>query len=364
MRIHVGIIFGATLLASQAMPLFADGGTNFAVDPSWPKPLPHNWILGQIGGIATDAQDHIWVLQRPTTLTDDERGAALTPPVSKCCFPAPPVLEFDIEGNLLRHWGGPGSGYDWPLGEHGISVDADKNVWIAGNGKTDHQVLKFTADGKFLLQIGHADQSGDSNSTDKLGRPALPLIDGTSGELYVADGYKNHRIIVFDGASGQYKRHWGAYGSTPKDESATPYDPDATIAEQFRNPVHCVRFARDELVYVCDRLNDRVQVFRKSGKFVTEFIIEPRTRGAGSVWDIALSIDAEQKYLYVADGTNNCIYVLIRATGQRISEFGAPGRMAGQFHWLHTMAIDSKGNIYTGEVDTGKRVQKFRPTDN
>jgi DNA-binding beta-propeller fold protein YncE len=348
------------LFALPCGPACAGGGTAFAVDPYWPKPLPNNWILGQIGGIATDSHDHIWVLQRPGTLTDDERGAALNPPASKCCFPAPPVLEFDNDGNLLRHWGGPAAGYDWPQSEHGISVDADDVVWIAGNGKNDHQVLKFTTNGKFLMQIGHADLTGDSNSTDRLGRPALPLKDASNGELYVADGYKNHRIIVFDGSTGGYKRHWGAYGKPPTDETPGAYDPDAGPAEQFRNPVHCVRFARDGLVYVCDRVNDRVQVFRKSGEFVTEFGVEPRTRGVGSVWDIALSPDPEQTYLYVADGTNNRIHVLRRKTGELLSWFGTPGRSAGQFHWLHTMAIDSRGNLYTGEVDTGKRVQKFR----
>ncbi len=338
----------------------ADNGPQFAVEASWPKPLPNNWIIGQIGGIAVDSHDHIWVLQRPGSLTDDERGAALNPPVSKCCLPAPPVLVFDTEGNLLRSWGGLGSGYDWPQSEHGISVDADDHVWIAGNGKNDHQVLEFTLDGKFIKQIGHAGKTGGSNSTDLLGRPALPLLDGASGELYIADGYKNHRVIVFDSVTAQYKRHWGAYGKPPKDDDAGPYDPDASTAEQFRNPVHCVRIARDGLVYVCDRVNDRVQLFRKNGQFVTEFVLETRTRGAGSVWDIALSIDAEQKYLFVADGTNNCIHVLLRASGEPLSWFGTPGRNAGQFHWLHTMAIDSKGNLYAGEVDSGKRVQKFR----
>ncbi|MEO8037881.1 MAG: hypothetical protein ABI794_03885 [Betaproteobacteria bacterium] len=348
------------MLALLASAAFAQSAPRFAVDPDWPRPLPNRWILGQIGGIAVGPDDHVWVYQRPRTLTDDERGAALDPPWSKCCVPAPPVLEFDAEGNFVRGWGGPGAGFDWPESEHGISIDSHGNVWLAGNGKADHQVLKFSADGEFQLQIGHAGETGASNATALLGRPALPVVDAATGELYVADGYQNRRVIVFDAASGRYKRHWGAYGAVPDDTDAGPYDPAAPVAKQFRTPVHCVRIARDGLVYVCDRVNDRYQVFRKDGSFVTEVLVEPQSRFVGSVWDIGFSEDAAQKYLYVADGTNNEIHVLLRATGVPVASFGRNGRQSGQFHWVHTMAVDSRGNIYTGEVDTGKRVQKFR----
>src|SRR5258706_8330734 len=193
------------------------GAPRFAVDPYWPKPLPNNWILGQVAGIATDSRDHVWVLHRPNSLTDDERGAALQPPLSKCCIAAPPVLEFDAAGNLLRSWGGPGQGYEWPKNEHGIHVDATGNVWIAGNGMTDDQILKFAPDGKFLLQIGRAGQSAGSNATTQLGRPAHMEVDPAANELFVGDGYGNKRVIVFDAASGAYKRHWGAYGNVPDD---------------------------------------------------------------------------------------------------------------------------------------------------
>lgn len=338
----------------------AEDAPRFVIDPDWPKPLPDNWILGQIGGIAVGPDDHVWVYQRPRTLTDDERGAVVYPPTAKCCSPAPPVLEFDAEGNLVSSWGGTGSGYDWPENEHGIGIDAEGNVWLAGNGKSDHQVLKFTREGRFLLQIGKAGQTGDSNATDLLGRPALPIVDAAAGELYVADGYKNRRVIVFDAASGAYKRHWGAYGAKPDDADPGAYDPGAPVAKQFRTPVHCVRIANDGLVYVCDRVNDRYQVFRKDGTFVTEVLLEPQSRFVGSVWDIGFSEDAEQKYLYVADGTNNEVHILLRQDGTRIGGFGRGGRQPGQFHWVHTMAVDSQGNIYTGEVDTGKRIQKFK----
>ena len=332
----------------------------FVVDAAWPKPLPNRWLLGEIGGIAVDKHDHIWVYQRPRSLTDDERGAAVDPPISKCCIPAPAVLEFDREGNLLQAWGGPGLGYEWPKREHGISVDARDHVWIAGNDKdSDHHILKFTRDGKFLLQIGKSGRNEGSNSRTSLGRPALAIVDDEANEVYVADGYGNRRIVVFDATSGEYKRHWGAYGKTPDDKNLGPYNPDAPVAEQFRTPVHCVRIAQDGMVYVCDRVNNRVQVFRKDGRFVMEFALAPRTRFAGSVWDIALSEDTAQKYLYVADGTNNEIHILTRADGKELGSFGRSGRNAGDFHWVHGMAIDSQGNLYTGEVDNGKRVQKF-----
>jgi len=210
------------------------------------------------------------------------------------------------------------------------------------------------------MQIGKAAKTEGSNSKEYLGRPAMAIVDEATDEVYVADGYKNKRIIVFDAKTGQYRRHWGAYGATPDDADLGPYDPAAPRTKQFRNPVHCVRIARDGLVYVCDRVNDRIQVFRKDGTFVKEFILEPATRWVGSVWDIAFSEDAGQKYLFVTDGTNNEIHVVMRETGEELSSFGHAGRGAGQFHWVHTMAIDSRGNLYTGDVDTGKRVQKFR----
>lgn len=340
-----------------------EGEAAFAVDPAWPKPLPSNWILGQVSGVAVDASDHVWVLQRPRTLTDDERGAVLDPKVSKCCAPAPPVLAFDGEGNLLQAWGGPGAGYDWPANEHGISVDAQGFVWITGNGDTDGQILKFTREGKFVSQIGKSGPQTDSNDTSRLGKPAYVEVDPATNEVFVADGYQNRRVIVFDAATGAYKRHWGAYGNRPSDEGKVALTrakpPSGPPSQQFGNPVHCVHVSHDGLVYVCDRLNDRIQVFHKDGSFVKELAVEPQTAANGSVWDLALSKDPGQRFLYVADGRNNQIHTLSRETGEVVGELGRGGRSAGQFHWVHDLAIDSKGNLYAGEVDTGKRVQKF-----
>ena len=331
----------------------------YEVDPLWPKPLPNDWLIGQVGGIAVDARDHVWVLQRPGSLTRDEAGAAQDPPLSACCRPAPPVLELDAEGNLIQAWGGPGAGYEWPATEHGIFVDHEDNVWLAGSGPDDHQVLKFRRDGRFLLQIGHARQTGGSNHKELLGQPADIAVDPETNEVYVADGYLNRRIVVFDAATGSYRRHWGAYGKRPDDADPGPYDPDAPAAAQFRRPVHAVRIARDGLVYVADRVNDRIQVFHKDGTFVKQVVVAGRTRFIGSVWDLDFSPDAGQLILFAADGTNQHVWMLGRDDLGILGRFGRSGRSAGQFHWVHSLAVDSKGNIYTGEVDTGRRVQKF-----
>jgi DNA-binding beta-propeller fold protein YncE len=355
MRLRLGL---AALAVAWAGVACSDPLT-FQVDPAWPKPLPNQWIMGQASGVAVDAQDNIWVVQRPRTLTDDEKAASLSPPRTKCCRPAPPVLVFDQSGTLIRSWGGPGEGYDWPQNEHGIHIDHKGFVWLAGNGDTDGQILKFTADGRFVLQIGKQGPQTNSLDTTRLGKPAAMQVDPETNELYVADGYFNHRVIVFDAETGAFKRMWGAYGKPPTDETLPAYDPAADPAQQFRNPVHCVQIARDGLVYVCDRTNDRVQVFRRDGSFVKEFFVEKNTRANGSVWELALWPDAEQSYLLNADGANNEVRTLSRETGEVLGAFGRNGRMAGDFHWVHNLAVDSHGNVFTTEVDTGKRAQKF-----
>jgi DNA-binding beta-propeller fold protein YncE len=344
-------------------PSTAAGVPKFQAEPFWPQPLPGNWILGQVAGIAMSPDNHIWIVHRPLTLLDDEMGATKSPPQTKCCTAAPPVMEFDTDGNLLRHWGGKGDGFEWPKNEHGIMVDRDGNVWVGGNDDIDHHLLKFTPDGKFLQQVGKQGSTGGSNSTTQLGRPAHMQIDEAAGELYVADGYKNRRIIVFDARTGAYKRHWGAYGKPPSDDKMPPYSPTGPLSEQFSNPVHCVRLSNDGLVYVCDRANDRIQVFRKDGSFVKEFRAEPQTLQNGSVWDLVLSTDPQQKFIFIADGANGQIHTLERDTGALLTQWGRHGRQPGQFKWVHNIAIDQAGNLYTAEVGFGRRVQKFRRTE-
>ena len=350
----------ALVAVALAAPALAADAPRFEVDPAWPKRLPNDWIMGQASGVSIDAQDNVWVVQRPRTLTDDEKSASLSPPRSRCCKPAPAVMQFDQAGNLLKAWGGPGQGYDWPQNEHGIFVDHKGFVWLAGNGETDGQVLKFTQDGTFVMQIGRQGPQTTSQDTSRLGRPANMTVDPETNELYVADGYGNHRVIVFDAETGAFKRMWGAYGKPPTDDKSAPFDPAATTAPAQFNNVHCVKLARDGLVYVCDRFNNRFQVFRKDGTFVKEIFVERDTRGPnGSVWELALWPDEPESFLINADGTNNEVRTLNRDTGEIVGRFGRNGRMAGDFHWVHNLAIDSKGNVFTTEVDTGKRAQKF-----
>jgi len=335
----------------------------FEVDPFWPGPLPDNWILGQVAGIDVDSRDHVWVLHRPLSLTPEETGAMQEPPVSECCVSAPPVIEFDSDGDVVRSWGGPDFVDMWPQVEHGIYVDFEDNIWIAGSGAEDQFVLKFSPDGDLLLQIGERSTDGGSNNTRSLGRPTDIAVDPVDGEVYIADGYGNRRIIVFDAVSGDYKRHWGAYGNPPDDSPLPAYDPTVPPAFSFRSPVHAVCLSDDGLVYVADRANNRIQVFEKDGTFVKEEFVAKGTLGNGSVWDIELSRDPGQKYVYVPDGTNFKVWILHRENLEVIGSFGRGGRNAGQFGWVHNVTIDSNGNLYTTEVETGKRVQKFYPVE-
>jgi DNA-binding beta-propeller fold protein YncE len=365
----------------------------FEVDPMWPKPLPNHWILGQTIGVSVDAQDHVWIIHRAGSLEPGEVHATTTPPTAQCCAPAPPILEFDMEGNLIGHFGGPGQGYDWPESNHGITVDYKGNVWIGGNGRgtppggrgagrgqrgvagsnvlnesqtggiqgyfNDAMVLKFTQDGKFLMQIGKPGQSKGSNDTENLRLPAKTTIDKVANEVYVSDGYGNHRVIVYDADTGKYKRHWGAYGHKPEDVDLGRYNPTAPPPQQFRNPVHCAELSNDRLLYVCDRVNDRIQVFKPDGTYVKETFINKDTLGSGSVWDIAFSKDAQQKYIYLADGENDRVHILDRESLEMLTTFGEGGRQPGEFYGVHSIAVDSKGNIYTTETYRGQRVQRF-----
>ncbi|WP_206667586.1 NHL repeat-containing protein [Muricoccus nepalensis] len=362
--LHRLVLACAALAALAAAPpclAQAPPAPTYQVDPHWPKTLPNNWGIGQAAGVAVDRRDHVWVVHRPRTMTEDERGATLVPPRSECCVPAPSVIEFDPDGNVVQAWGGPGHHPSWPANEHGIYVDAADNVWVAGNGNSDHVLLKFTRDGWFLLQIGVTGETGGSNDTQRLGRPADVEVDLATDEVFVADGYQNRRVIVFNATTGAYLRHWGAYGRPPPADAPLPaYVAGQSPSASFANPVHCVRLARDGLVYVCDRGNDRIQVFRRDGTFVREILVATSTLGSGSVWDIDFLPDRAESVLLAADGSNNTVWLLAREAGEIIGRFGRSGRNAGEFHWVHNMAVDSRGNVFTTEVDTGKRAQRFR----
>ena len=352
-RVVDGLILMTLLTVACAAPAPPDI-PQFRVDPFWARELPNNWILGQVSGVAVDDRDHVWIVHRPRTLDARQRGEE-----GMCCVPAPPVIEFDPAGNVVRSWGGPSEEFEWPENEHGIHVDDQGNVWIGGNGAGDAHVLKFTADGEFLLQIGQAGQSRGSNDTENLGQPASIEVDGAASEVYIADGYGNRRVIVFDSQTGEYKRHWGAYGVRPEDTDLPPYDPRSEPIRHFHSPVHGVAIASDGLVYVADRTNNRLQVFQKDGQFVTEAFVRAETLGSGSVSGVTLSEDSDQRWLFIPDGTNNVVWTLDRSSLEVVDYFGRLGKNAGQFYRLHNLAIDSRGNLYTTEVNVGQRLQKF-----
>ena len=332
----------------------------FEVDPFWPNQLPDHWVLGSAIGVGVDSRDHVFIVHRGNLTERTEGGADADPPIGECCRAAPPVLEFDPEGNLVNSWGGPSDEYVWPGSNHGITVDHMDNIWIGGNGPNDTHVLKFSRDGEFLASYGEPEAGpADSNSQTRFNRVAKLAFDGEANEAYLADGYGGRRVAVLDASTGAFKRYWGAYGNEPDDTRTPAYDPDAPLIQQFRTPVHCAEPSLDGFVYVCDRPNDRVQVFQKDGTFVDEVRIAPRTLGDGSTWDIAFSRDPEQKYMYLADGKNMKVYVMDRLNLEILTSFGDGGRQPGLFFAVHSIATDSQGNIYTTETYEGKRVQKF-----
>lgn len=353
-----------TLLVTVAAPVLPDsaaaqkGLPHYEPDPYWPKPLPNHWMLGEVSGVAVDLHDHVWIIHRPRTLTDHDKYGA--DGKADCCAPAPAVIEFDQSGNVLQAWGGPAQGYEWPDNEHGIFVDFRDEVWIGGNGDKDAQILKFTRTGKFLLQIGHHGQSRGSNDTQNLGRPAGLAIWPATNELFVADGYANRRVIVFDASTGAYKRHWGAYGQKPDDAAPRTRVYEGAGSPQF-NLVHGLRISNDGMLYVGDRVNNRVQVFRLDGTFVKEGYIERKTSaGEGTAFDVAFSPDKQQRFFYVPDGSNKKIQIVNRETLEVMGFAGGNGgHGAAEFYHIHSIATDSKGNIYLGEVNNGRRALRW-----
>ena len=349
------------------------GPAKYRYDSNWPKPLPNNWAIGGITGMFVDQDDHIWVLNRPRDLDTSNNYATLNPPAAECCIAAPAVLEFDAAGNLLKSWGKPDSVPGWPKSEHTIFVDKQHNVYIGGAQAGD-TLLKFTEDGKFISEFGHRGpavagntQKQDNQQTDLLLRGvAAATLDDDAHEIYIADGYLNRRVIVYDWDTGKFKRGWGAYGKSLSEidnNAQPPHNPNGSPAKDFESPVHCVRIAKDGLVYVCDRAGDRVQVFTKDGKYVKEFFIANNTLMRGSAGSVNFSPGPGQKYIFVADIMNSVVWELDCQTGQVVQIIGRAGHAGGEFTAMHVATMDSKGNLYTGEVASGRRVQKFSPVN-
>jgi DNA-binding beta-propeller fold protein YncE len=395
----------ASLSGSQIAQAQGEGDVMvpvFEADGSWPKPLPNGWVIGQTIGLAADKQDNIWIVHRPGSL--EEKEVYLTRKQGDCCTAAPDVLEFSPTGDLMHHWGKV-AGHDWPSSNHGITVDDQGNVWLGANGGGqppayapgsqaqfdaargargaraqaanvtsgsapeptggtactrgeyhDSFMLKFTQDGKFLGEIGKANGSrGSLDKNNVCGVATIKFIPGTN-ELVAADGYGNHRVSVWDPVTMKLKRLWGAYGKPPTDLVIPHYNVDSP---QFGNPVHCAMPSNDGLIYVCDRTNNRIQVFKTDGTYLKQYPMEVNTRGDGSAWEIAFSRDPQQKFMYISDGSNEKIHVYDRASMKEIYSFGGGGRQPGQFYAVHSIVTDSKGNIYTTETYRGQRVQKF-----
>lgn len=371
-----------TTSAAQARQAAVRDVPTFQVDPSWPK-IPNNWILGQVASVMVDEQDHVWLIHRFRTVKQDLTDKA-----------APPVLEFDAAGNFIKAWGGPGAGYEWPSSEHSIFVDYKGYVWIGGEGRGVNQVLKFTRDGTFVMQIGRSGQSKGLTDTQNFVGPTDIFVYPRTNELFVGDTGGHGRVIVMDADTGTFRRMWGGFGNPPTNptsEAAADVD-DGGDPPQLTE-AHCLRISKDGFVYVCDGPNKRFQVFTIDGKFVSEVFINrgrkpssivPVVTTTGSDFEtkwgeaytavaqeqlidhhetasrLGLSTDPQQQYLYVYDRSRSKIIIFDRKTLTIIGEFGdGPGRAPGQFYIIHDISVDSQGNVYTGEVNINSRAQKF-----
>ena len=333
----------------------------FQVDPAWPV-VPNNWVLGEVTSIAVDSHDHIWVLHVPQSIPEAQRANA-----------APPVLEFDQAGKLLASWGGPGEGKVWPGREHGIFVDDRDFVWIGGRagwprattpGVSDDMILKFTTAGKFVMQIGHSGQSKGNLDTENVHQATDVFVDTRAKEVYAADGYGNKRVIVFDSETGRFKRMWGAFGNPPP----ATFAPNAPTPQPQTTPdgppefglPHAIKVSKDGVVYVADRINNRIQLFTTTGKFLKQVRV---TNNGSTVVPVpagfSFSPDKKQQFLYVVDSGPMRVVVFDRAAMTQIGVIGVRGKEPGQFDIVHHMAADSKGNLYTGEIVNNRRAQKF-----
>ena len=342
----LSLIFGLAPALSQTAP-------KFAIDATWPKDLPKDWITGQLGGVCTGEQDHIYVVNR-RNITDEEKETSIS---------APSIIKFDTEGNVVGSWGDQNT---VPNSIHGCFVDSDKNVYVAGN--SDAIVQKYAPDGKLLLQIGTRGKfdsvdgtrrgAGNNTAKDQLHMPSAVVVDPGNGDIYISDGYGNRRVAVFD-KTGQFLRQWGRQATEQETQNNAP--------GVFAQVVHCIAMSNAGLIYACDRQGNRIQVFQKDGTFVRNILI-PNKSGKlpdkrGTAWWVAFSPDREQKFLYMMNGGTEEVHILDHASGKILSSFGRPGHQIGNFTHGHTIAVDSKGSIYVAETDWGRRIQKFKIVD-
>lgn len=380
------ILLGGTVCLLAIASAHAQPIPRYRVDPFWPQPLPNNWSMQQVVDIAIGPDDHIWAFNRHSDARPDEIGAERTPPRQLCCTLGPEILEFDPGGKVVRAWGGSDHHPAWPDRLQTLAVDRQGNVWISGTTPGD-TIVKFSPDGEFLWELGRrgerkprAEVAQNNQRTDVLeaGVGAFDF-DEDANEIYIADGFVNKRILVYDMTTGEFKRGWGGKGqplAAVDNDPTPPYDPSGLPPDQddFAPAIHCVHISHDKLVYTCERGSDRIQVFTTQGEFLQSFWVHPETRargeGCGGIWsasdppcgtvyNLTFSHDPEQRHIFVADGTNNVVWILDRHTGETVGRFGGNGRYAGRLHWIDSIAVDSQGNLYTGEVEDGKRIQKF-----
>jgi hypothetical protein len=359
------VVCAATLLLAPSSTVTRAQSTlrapQFKVDPSWPS-IPNNWVLGEVTSISVDRKDNVWVLHVPQSIPEAQRANA-----------APPVLEFDASGKLLTSWGGPTAGPEWLGREHGIFVDANDFVWIGGRagwprattpGNSDDMIMKFTMAGKLVMQIGRRAESKGNLDTENVHQPTDVFVDTQAKEVYAADGYGNKRVIVFDSETGKFKRMWGAFGNPPPPTFAAnaPVPQPQTTPEgpaEFGLP-HAIKVSRDGVVYVADRINNRIQMFTREGKFLKQ--VRVTNEGSDVVpvpAGFAFSPDAKQQFLYVVDSGPMRIVIFDRQTMTQIGVIGMKGKGAGEFDIVHHMAADSKGNLYTAEIVNNRRAQKL-----
>ncbi len=362
----------AQVAAVPAVADWTNGPPQYRPDIDWPKPLPNKWLIQSVTGMYVDDEDNIWVLNRPESIGGDEANAEADPPISECCVRPPAVLKFDQEGNLLASWGSENYVEGWPTSPHTIFTDSEGNVWIGGSQAGD-TLLKFTADGELISDFGHRgptfdglarDQPQDNQQTDLLLRgTASADLDEEAGEIYIADGYLNKRVMVYDVNTGAFKRGWGAYGAPLEEITNEPYQirEPSTPPLPYFSTVHCVQLSNDGLVYVCDRVGNRIQVFTKEGEYLKEFVVAPETLARGTAGMVSFSPDPEQRFIFLSDIQNGVIWILNRETGEIAGRFGRRGYGAGELMLMHLAVSDSDGNVYTGEVGDAGRVQKFEP---
>ena len=362
------VIVSATFLAAGlATGLIVNGQQpaaatvpTYQVDASWPT-VPNNWVLGEVTSVAVDSRDHVWVLHVPQSIPAAQRASA-----------APPVLEFDASGKLLSSWGAPADGSPWPGREHGIFVDENNFVWIGGRagwpkpttaGVSDDMILKYTTAGKFVMQIGKSGASTGNLDTENVHQATDVFVDTRAKEVYAADGYGNKRVVVFDSETGKFKRMWGAFGNPPPATfAANAAGPQAQTTPdgppEFGLP-HAIKVSRDGVVYVADRINNRIQLFTREGKFTKQVRVTADGTTVPVPAGFAFSPDAGQRYLYVVDSGLMRVVLFERATMNQIGAIGMKGKGAGEFDIVHHIAVDSKGTLYTAEIVNNRRAQKF-----